>query len=133
MKPINHEGNTFYVDDIAKELSKKYDPTSYKRPHNTNAGFAVGRLLFISRMVGEFVGVNFEEYEKEYPGEQWYDRALSVFSEDVLETYAEIAADEFKDRDIDPPFLRIEKFDGKKAYFPTENLAKAMFLFTRQL
>jgi len=125
MRQIEHQGNKFYVDDITEELSKKYDPATYKGPMSTIGEFcteaALGKLMFIARMVGEFVGVDFQAYRKKYLGEQWYDDP-DIYSEEELENYAEIAEGE----GVPHPVIRVEKFDGKNIYFPTENLVKAM-------
>ena len=125
MQPLKIGNDTFYVDDVTRELSQKYDTHTYKAPFNTIGEGAtegvLGRFFFISRMVGEFVGVDFATYSKKFPNEQWYDNA-DIFDEDGLEACMSVAEEE----GVVPPVLRIEKIGDKKIYVPTENLIRVM-------
>jgi len=122
-------GSKFYIDDITRELSKKYDVNSYRGCFQTlgeaNTEFAVGRFLFLAKMTGEIVGVDIEAYRKEFPEQEWYDSPLTVHSEKDIESYARLAQER-----IGSPVLRKEGLSGKNIYFPTESLVKKMLTGT---
>lgn len=118
-------GSTFFVDDVTKVLSKKYDVNSYKGPFNTlgdcHMEGAMGKFMFLAKLCGEFVGTDINTYMKKFDTEQWYDSADQVYDESDLEAYAKLTEEEIKSKPI-----RIEIENGKKIYFPTEDLIKIM-------
>ena len=114
----------FYVDDITRALSEKYDVKSYKAPFQTlgdaNIECVLGRFMFLAKMCGEFVGVDIDTYKKNFPGEQWYD-----LPDPLMESQLEFYAKRGEEKMGAQP-LRIEEKDGKKIYFPTEDLISTM-------
>lgn len=114
----------FYVDDITRALSEKYDVKSYKAPLQTLGDASIeckfGRFMFLAKMCGEFVGVDINTYKKKFSGEQWYDLA-DPLREGDLEYYAKRCEEKMGAQP-----LRIEEKDGKKIYFPTEDLISTM-------
>ncbi len=126
MEKLGFKGNTFYIDDLTKELSRKYNASAYRAHFMTlgeaNMESALGRFMFIARTVGQFVGVDFETYMKEFPNEQWHDHIFTVHREKDLERYASFAQEEA----LNAPPLRIETCEGRKIYFPTEPLIRVM-------
>ena len=137
MDKIKHNGNTFYVDAIIRELSEKYDVSTYKGPMcalgEVNTELALGRFMFLSRMAGQFVGVDFKTYKTKFPDEDGTDSSRIIRTEDDLEAYARRAE---SDKMVRESPIRIErKFGkyGKKIYFPTEALIEEMILGIKPL
>lgn len=119
-----HESQ-FYVDDLTRELSQKYDIKSYKGPFNTlgdgNTELAMSRFMTLAKLCGEFVGVDIVTYQKRFPDEPWYDSTEPRYRERDLEGWGKKA-----EEIISAPALRIEDVSGKKVYFPTGDLVKIM-------
>ena len=124
MEIIEFMGDTFYVDDITNDLSRRYDTQAYVGFHKTlgeaSVEQALGRFMFIAKMVGVFVGVDFETYMKKFAGEPGYGRP-TLFREVSLENYCKVGEER-----AGAELVRIEQRNGKNIYVPTENLVTMM-------
>ena len=129
METKQFNSDTFYVDDITRELSERYDLKKYvgclRTLGEANTEIAMGRFLFLAKLMGEVVGVDFEMYKKRFSGEQFFDYPHAVYDESVLVSYAQTVAGI-----ITAPPLRKEEFHGKNIYFPMEELLKIMLTGT---
>ena len=130
MEKKEFQGNTFYVDDITRELSRRYDVNSYKAYFGTigsaNPEAVLGRFMFIARLVGEVVGTDVETFRKKFPGEQWYDSVdMLVHTERNLEGYIAFAEEKLRKKLVRVK-EHIENGQRKKIYFPKKELVELM-------
>ncbi|MBU1269078.1 MAG: hypothetical protein KKA06_00275 [Nanoarchaeota archaeon] len=131
METIHTLNSTFYIDEIARKLSQKYDVKSYVGPFNVFSAFdnsseiegVMGKFMFLSRMCGQFVGVDFDTYNRKFPDEQWFDsldKDLVSYEGDL--TYYIYNAE----YQTGSKLVRIEALDKtlgcKNIYFPAEKL-----------
>ncbi|MFH1332612.1 MAG: hypothetical protein ABIH53_00015 [archaeon] len=123
------QGHKFYIDDLTRELSEKYDVNAFKGFYSilgmVEDEIALGRLMFLAKIAGEFIGATFETYRIKFPNDKHYP----LFCEPG---YSYMGADGKKwfqiyiDHSDLSHLLRREKINDETIYFPTERLVKAM-------
>ena len=147
METIDFKENLFYIDDITRRLSEQYDVGSYQSPCRAisdafDVRQIVGRLLFISKMVGQIVGVTLEQYLTEWPDEGPNDKPPIYWNSEEWEKdgkdYAKRVVEREKRRlergiirashKIKPEAVRIIQSD-QKIYVPSEALVLKVLSF----
>ncbi len=138
MNTKHFQGNTFYVDDVTRDLSQRYDVNSYKGYFNTfgevEIEAAVGRLMSLAKMCAEFVGVDFATYRKRFQGQQCMDEDYPLVPDEstlrVVISNASFYLTPYEARMKDNPSLihavRVENIRRTAVYFPTEALVVRM-------
>ncbi len=76
-----------------------------------NTEIAMGRFLFLAKLAGEIVGVDFATYKQEFPNQQFYDYPRAVHDEENLKIYTQRT-----ESILGVPPLRNAEFMGKMIY-----------------
>ena len=125
MEVHENSGIRYYIDDVAKKLAKKYDPSNARGPQGLTGDFmeecAVLPFVLAALNTGSYWGFDIEGYNS----------IVDIFARNSqASTHMSFARGVVKcDKDLgklaENGHLRHVEHDGRVVYFPSENLVRS--------